>query len=197
MKHSVIIAVEEYLDKEICNPEFAGNDAIDFSKSIRNIGYMDSIILVNNEATKTNIESKLRLLSKSLGKEDEVIFFYSGYCYTSDDKNYITCYDTSNEDFVHTSISIERIFDLFKDKCMKILFFIDSCRKMNSGIAKNEFDRFVNETQNCAIFLSCDSDESSLSVPQLKHGVWTYHLMQVFNGNVKEILDESFLLSAY
>ena len=198
MKHSVIIAVEEYLDKEICNPEFAGNGAIEFSKSIKNIGYnlTDSIILINNEATKTNIESKLRLLSKSLNKEDEIMFFYSGHGYASDDKNYITCYDTSNEDLVHTSISIERIFDLFKDKCMKILFFIDSCRKMNSGISKEEYDELVKNMEQCAVFVSCDSNEISLTVPQLKHGVWSYHLIEAFNGNVKEILDDKYKLTA-
>lgn len=208
---ALIIAVENYQDSNICSVAFAENDAIEFSKAlIKSIDHVDNIeLLVNEKATKTAIESKLRTCASSLNLDDEFMLYYAGHGFSNNGYNYITCVDTVllQGELVKTSIELKSIFKEIRDsKCTKAVFFLDSChsgleidcsmRSLISKMNNKEYEDFCRESEYYVTFSACSSAESSKSSSQLKHGIWTHHLIAAFNGNAHDALERGRYLSS-
>jgi len=208
VNYSIIIALEKYKDSKINPVGFAENDAREFLVAIKNIDFADgdSYLLINSNATKTTIESRIRVLSKTLTPKDKLIFYYAGHGFSSSDKNFITCYDSILDDLEATSISIQHIFSIFKNKCQKIFYFLDSChsglnidkdmRGIYSDLNKSEFTELLKDKTFCLGFAACKSDEFSYPIASLKHGVWTYHLIEALNGFALDALEKDTILTA-
>ena len=79
-KYAIVIALEKYRDSTIHDLEFVENDGAQFKSVLSGLGFLDKNILylLNDYATKANIESELRNILRRLTKEDEFIFFFSG-----------------------------------------------------------------------------------------------------------------------
>jgi len=208
MNYAIIIAIEEYLDSRISNVDFAENDARDFAASLKNISYLerDVQILVNGQATKTTLESKIRMLALTLCQEDNLIIYYSGHGFANCGKNFITCYDSVSDDLDQTSISIQSIFEVLRTKCNRIMYFFDSChsgliidksmRGLYTDLSKAEYLKLQDNMQCCIGFAACKSDELSYPIPIFKHGAWTYHLIEALNGMADEALEKNGLITA-
>jgi len=207
-KHAIIIAVEKYQDKKISSVKYAENDAYEFSVAIEQHGFLKSntILLTNDKATKTRIESTIRTTLKRLGEDDQLFVFYAGHGFSDAGKNFITCNDTVYTDLSSTSISLQSIFSIVrKSKSQRIIFFLDSChsgleidesmRGLLSEMTDEEFENFCNESKYHAVFASCEHDESSFSSNNLNHGIWTYHIIEAFNGNSKSALERKVYLT--
>lgn len=207
-KYAIIIAVEEYQDRKISSVKYAENDAHGFSAAIEQHGFLKSniILLTNEKATKTRIESTIRTTLKLLGKDDQLFVFYAGHGFSDAGKNFITCNDTVYTDLSSTSISLQSIFsEVRKSKSQRVIFFLDSChsgleidesmRGLLSEMTDEEFENFCNESKYHAVFASCEHDESSFSSSMLNHGIWTYHIIEALNGNNKRALERKVYLT--
>lgn len=206
--YSIIIGIEKYIDRTIDKVDYAENDATELSNILKIHGYdeKNQIVLLSNNATKTVIESKFNLLLKTLKKNDSFIFFYAGHGFCENSHNFITCYDTLRGDLVSTSISLQTIFNKFKNSCDRIIFFLDSChsglqndekfRGMYTDLNEAEFQDFIQQGKNYFVgFAACKSDEFSYPYTKFKHGIWTYNLIQALNGNAKEALERKKFLT--
>lgn len=203
-KYAIIIAVEKYQDRKIPSVLYAENDAKEFASVIEQHGYENQnvTLLINEHATKTRIESTLRILLRRLEKDDKLFIFYAGHGFSDASRNYITCHDTVYIDLSSTSISLQSVFSsVRKSKSHKIIFFLDSChsglevdesmRGLLSEMTDEEFENFCNESEYHAVFASCHHDESSFSSSKLKHGIWTYHIIEALNGINKRALERN------
>jgi hypothetical protein len=207
-KHAIIVAVEKYQDRKISSVKYAENDANEFASAIEQHGFLKSniILLINEKATKTRIESTIRTNLKRLGEDDQLFVFYAGHGFSDAGKNYITCNDTVYTDLSSTSISLQSIFlKVRESKSQKIIFFLDSChsgleidesmRGLLSEMTDEEFENFCNESKYHAVFASCEHDEASFSSSSLKHGIWTYHIIEALNGTNKRALERKVYLT--
>lgn len=206
---AIIIGVEKYFDKKIPAVKFAENDANRLSQCLSLHGFRKENIevLLSKTATKTIIESKIKKLLKHARVEDRVIIFYAGHGFAKNDENYLTAHDTIYGDLVNTSISLAKIFReirgtaskkviLFLDSCHSGLEFDDSMRDLISEMSDDALEEFFGESEYHVAFASCKSDQKSSSSPILKHGVWTYHLIESLLGNVPQVLDRGRFLTA-
>lgn len=207
-KHALIIATEIYQDTQISTVRYAKNDAEDLASVIEEHGYLSPnvTLMVNNSATKTRTESTLRSRFYSLEEDDELLFFYAGHGFSRNGDNFITCHDTVLSDLPATSIPLQMLFtELRKSKCQKIILLFDCChsgltinegmRSLLSDMTDKEFKDFCDESQYHIAFSSCASDEVSYSSTDLKHGIWTYHLIEAFKGINTRILDRNLFLT--
>jgi hypothetical protein len=207
-KHAIIIAVENYQDRRISSVTYAENDAKKFASVIEQHGFQktNTTILINDHATKTRIESIFRTILRKLHENDQLFIFYAGHGFSDSNKNYITCHDTIYTDLTSTSVSLQSIFNhVQKSECQKAIFFIDSChsgldidesmRGMLSEMTDEEFENFCNESKYHVVFASCHNDESSFSSNNLKHGIWTYHIIEAFNGSNRRALERKVYLT--
>ena len=207
-KHAIIIAVEKYQDRKISSVQYAENDANEFAAVIKQHGFNKENItpLISEHATKTRMQSTFKTIFRKLDKDDQLFIFYAGHGFSDANKNYITCHDTVYTDLTATSISLESIFSHVRRlKSHKVIFFIDSChsgldidesmRGMLSEMTDEEFEYFCNESKYHVVFASCNHDESSFSSGSLKHGIWTYHIIEALNGNNKRALERKVYLT--
>jgi hypothetical protein len=191
---AVLIAVEQYSDSRVLPVQYAEDDAKGFAAALELGGQLDKLYLLSAQATKTSIQSKIRQHVRVLTKNDELFLFYAGHGFSVNGSNFLTCHDTDQDDLEDTSIELKSLLDLCANSaCTRIAFFLDSCesgitdlpdiRGIYSTMSEGELSDFFKAAQYRACFASCRPSESSYSVPALKHGVWSYLLIQALEGN--------------
>ncbi len=191
---AIVIAVEDYSDSRIKKVGYAEADAKGFAAGLEIPGPVDKVILLSAKATKTSINSKIRLHVKSLSDEDELFLFYAGHGFSKNARNYITCHDTDLDDLADTSISLQSILNVCaKSSCKRIALFLDSCesgiadlpevRGIYAEMSESELKEFFDVAEYRVCFASCKTSEYSYSSDKLKHGVWTYQIIEALQGN--------------
>ncbi len=207
-KYVLIIGIEKYLSNRIQIVDFAENDANEIYNSFKEleINPVNMTLLISQYATKTIIESNIKKYSKLLREDDLLILFYAGHGFSKDDSNYITCYDTQLGDLQNTSIPIQDIINKLKNTG-KVILFLDSChsglpidnkfRGIYSDLNEEELKDFFDTIKHFFVgFASSKTDEVSYPIPKLKHGAWTYHLIQALSGLAKDSLEKKRYLTA-
>lgn len=208
MKVFIGVAVETYLEHPKISPvKYAKADVRDFAKVLEQHGFAasDRHFLVNEEATQTRIRSVVRTTLDSLGKDDTVYIYFAGHGVGISGVNYISCYDSRKSDLRGTCIEIAWLFERFKaSSCKKIVLFLDSCRSGMIGpegmrdiytdFDTDEIKKFLAKAEHCVCFAACKTDQSSWPSQDFGHGVWTYHLIEAFDGRAEMAL-KNFLLT--
>lgn len=208
-RFGMIIAIEKYHDSSIKNVKYGENDARAMRDVFLQNGIVEKniILLTNQDATKTRIESMLKRRLSSLVDGDEFFLFYAGHGFSERGYNFVTCYDTINGDRCDTSIPINNIFSAAKEsKCKKISIYLDSChsgmeldesmRSFGAGLDDKDFADFCSESEFYMVFASCGMEEKSYSSDKLCHGIWSYHLIRAFRGEEASALERGKFLTA-
>ncbi len=200
---AVIIAIENYRHSDISSVVYAENDANAFKNLlITEFGAKEEniILWINENATKTALEEELPYHIRQLSSEDKFIFYYAGHGFHYTDSNRLTVWDTHKNNLFGTTTSIQDILlnPLGKSECENSLIFIDSCstqisdditsRDLISSMSTNEFEEFSNSSNTNALFCSCSPGEKSYPSEKLKHGIWTWHLIESLKGNIPEAI---------
>jgi len=96
-KHSLLIGVEKFLDPKIKGVGFAQQDAEALAIAFRNLGYEanNQVVLVNEQATRTNVEFNLKQLLRCAAPEDNLVIFFSSHGYSEGGRTHLVCYDRS------------------------------------------------------------------------------------------------------
>jgi hypothetical protein len=208
-KYAFIIGIENYQDdKSFHKVDYALADATEIGKVLASHGYKDNVdSLLDSEATKSTIESKFKYITACLDEEDSFILFYAGHGFSSNNHNYLTCWDSQVTDMDNTSIKIQDILErLIQKKCKHVIIFLDSCnsgieieqgmRSIVSGISESELESQLRKSEYQLCFASCKADEQSYPSKVHGHGIWTYHLLQSLKGNSNKALKTGNLLTA-
>lgn len=193
---ALIIAIESYIDSSFKSVAYAENDARKFAEALQLHGLDSSntFLLLSHDATKTRIESRLRSVLNSATKNDQIIIYYAGHGFAENDHNYLTCADTVRGDLIKTSISIQMILKQIKTShCNQVTLFLDSChsgfeidesmRGILTDMTDEEFKAFFKDSKYHIAFASCQIDQYSYSSKVLKHGIWSYHIIEALKGN--------------
>lgn len=199
---AVIIGIEDYSYSKpphnMKGVDFAKNDAIEFKKCIKEVfGVTEDNILfwLDSDANRTRIENDLPYFVQGLGSDDTLIFYYAGHGFHKDGENKITAWDTHPDNLSNTTISLNKIlFDhLIKSDCKRTLVFIDACstflddiapsRDVISNMSTSEFKQFIQSKEHTALYLASSPGQPSFPSAALKHGIWTFHLIEALRGN--------------
>ncbi len=208
-KFALIIAIENYIDSSINSVAYAENDAREFAEALHLHGFdsPNTFVLLSNEATKTRIESNLRSVLDPVTENDQIVIYYAGHGFAENDHNYLTCADTVRGDLTKTSISIQTIFKkIRRSKCNQLTLFLDSChsgfeidesmRGILTDMTDEEFKDFFKDSEYHLAFASCQIDQSSYSSSALKHGIWTYHIIEALKGESLDALERKRFITA-
>ena len=202
---AVVIGIDRYQNTR--HLRYAVNDARAFyDHLIRNnhIPEENVTLLLNEEARLTRLRSILgtRLKNKA-GKEDMVIIFFAGHgaCekdVTSPDRDglekYILPYDADPKDLYASALpmsEISRIFNRIQSE--RLIFIADACYSGASGgrtinlagiratISEAFLDRIASG-KGRIILTASGANEVSSEDDKLKHGVFTYFLLEGLRG---------------
>jgi hypothetical protein len=204
---------------------FARSDALEMAEYARKAGFkmINDKPLLDDEATNREVINQLNRLFRQAEPEDFVLLYYAGHGYYTEYGGYLIPSDYKKDDEVHegTCISFDTIGTRFKYKKNKrFLFFLDTChsglavggldiRKASRGNPRvREIESRVNEQMKdiirCnesqqiigrVIFTSSGPLEESHSIDELKHGLFTYYLLDALKStdgkeyiNVEELI---------
>ena len=209
---AIIIAIEDYRNKTgIPSVQFAANDAAAFKNVLIehfNFGESDIIYWTNSDAVQNTLTNDLPYQLQQLSGEYQFFFYYAGHGFYENGSNKITCWDTHPFNLSETTVSLQKVLfePLEKSGCKQSLIFLDCCsstlsdklvtRDVISDMNVREFDAFIKTSRYDALFMSCSPGEKSSSSSTLRHGIWTYHLVNALSGRVPDcIIKELFITS--
>lgn len=199
MAYGLIVAVEKYYDTKLDPVTYAERDALEMAKTVKALGY-DAEVITNDSATNTTLQYMVRQIAKSAGKDDTILFFFSGHGYLFDGKSYLLAYDSRQGDVENTATPIAKILELFaQSECRRIMFFLDCChsgmnfvdeaRGVLDLMSQDELKAYFEKAEYRVVFSSCDRNEYSYPSNKAQHGYWTYSLLQALKGEKPELLD--------
>ena len=204
-KIAIIIGVEKYENLTNLDAVFANRDANAFREyAVRALGIDPSNInlLVDKDASRPKILKALKLWLPKIGGENRDIYlFFAGHGLASDDgKNlYILPQDGDASLLEDTAITRNEIIKILqKTNPKSVTMFFDTCY---SGQTRNEETlvaslrpvRIVADDQaipnNFTIFTASANDQTSGSIEEAKHGMFSYYLMKGMEGAADENKD--------
>ena len=205
-KIAIIIGIEKYEYLTNLDAAFANRDANAFREyAVRALGVDPSNInlLVDKDANRPKILKALKLWLPQVGGENRDIYlFFAGHGLASDDgKNlYVLPQDGDASLLEDTAITRSEIIKLLqKTNPKSVTMFFDTCY---SGQTRNEETlvanlrpvRIVADDQeipnNFTIFTASANDQTSGSIEQAKHGMFSYYLMKGMEGEADKNKDK-------
>ena len=202
---AVIIGINAY--PNVRQLKFAVNDARIFYDHLVNYNRIPAenvTLLVDKEATLTKLRSALGThLKNKGGKEDMVIIFFAGHGATEKDvmspdgdglEKYLLPYDADPKDLYATALPMGEISRIFRRiRSERLVFIADSCysgasggrtidiKGMRTSISDAFLDRIATG-KGRVIITASGANEVSAENDELKHGVFTYYLVEGLRG---------------
>lgn len=198
--YAVVVAVADYKNFSTYSGDltYTINDARKICEFLRSknggsVPASNIILLIDANASKANIIAKAKALFAKAQTNDRVIFYFSGH----GDRGCFLPYDADN--YGGNMLYFSEIKSIFRcAKCKTKLLFADACfsgsmKKMiseNMELKKNiEKNAKTTSKMNIAVMMSCQGNETSVELPELRQGLFTYYLIQGLGGKANR--DES------
>ena len=207
MNLAILIVLEKYAHPMLEGVAFANRNGERLLESLGQHGFAaeDCIVLADEQATKTAIESRLRRVIKSCLEEDVLFVYYAGHSFAWQSMNRMAAFDTDIADLDHTTISLSWLHQQFMDSdCKEIVLFLDTGEKSLTESQtpipiepwkEAELTSFYDASSRFVCFSSCKPGEMSHVSRKLKSGIWLNHLVEAIDGNAAGALDGTRLTS--
>jgi len=202
---AVVIGVNDY--PHFRKLRYAVDDAKAFYEHLvhyNKIPAENVTLLLDQEADLTKLRSTLgtRLKNKA-GKEDMVILYFAGHGATEKDalspdgdglEKYLLPYNADPQDLYATALPMEEISRIFnRIRAERLVFIADSCYSGASGgrtisltgVRANISDAFldrISRGKGRIILTASGANEVSCENDKLKHGIFTYFLLEGLRG---------------
>jgi hypothetical protein len=197
---AIIIGIEKYQYLNNLDAKYANRDANAFrAYATRALGIPSSNVevLVDDKATRTQIlktfKNNLRRLAGKKGKEIHIFFAGHGLASDNGEDLYILPQDGESSLLEDTAISRVELIELIQQvNPNSVTMYFDTCysgqtRDEQLLVASLRPVRIVADEQetpdNFTIFTASDYDQTSGSIEEAKHGMFSYYLMKGLEGN--------------
>jgi uncharacterized caspase-like protein len=202
---AAVIGIDNY--QNVRHLKYAAKDARAFYEHLvknTQIPKENISLLVNQEATLMQLRSILgTYLKRKAGKEDMVIIYFAGHGASEKDamspdgdglEKYLLPYDANPNDLYASALpmsEVSRVFNRIRSE--RLIFLGDACysgasggRTINlAGIRSNISDAFLDRIakgKGRVILTASGPNEVSVEDDGLKHGVFTYFLLEGLRG---------------
>lgn len=184
--YAVVVGISDYALGQPGKGDlnFADDDARQFYSMLRspaggNVPETNIILLTEKEATRANILKAITLFKKA-AKADRIIFFFSGH----GDKGFLLPYDAGPGVVVrHDDVRLA-----FRESpALTKLLLTDACKSGSMDRYRHKKPKSTVKTpptlnNNVIIMVSSRDYEFSQELSQLKHGAFTYFLVEGAKG---------------
>lgn len=202
---AVVVGINDY--PQLPKLKYAVNDAKEFHRFLveRNRVPAENItLLLNDQASLKNLRSTLGTkLKTAAGMDDMVIIFFAGHGATERDamstdgdglEKYLLPWETDPADLYSTAMPMREIAYIFgRIRSDRLIFIADSCYSGASGgrtisvtgTRANITDGFLERIsggRGKVIITASAANEVSVEKDDLRHGVFTYYLLEGLRG---------------
>lgn len=202
---AVVIGIDKY--PNIRQLKYAVNDAglfYDHLVKRNQIPAENVLLLLNQDATLTKIRSVLGTdLKNKAGKDDMVVIYFAGHGATERDaqspdgdglEKYLLPVDADLKDLYATGLPMEELSRIFnRIRSERLIFIADACYSgasggrtigaggMRASISEGFIDRIAGG-KGRVIMTASGANEVSAEKDELRHGVFTYYLVEGLKG---------------
>jgi len=202
---AAVIGISKY--KNIQSLKYASRDAQEFHRFLTDVNGVpnDHIwMLLDEEATLTKIRSVLGTqLRRNAGKDDLVIIYVAGHGATERDagspdgdglEKYILPSETDPKDYYASAMPMGEVARILgRIRSERLVFIGDTCYSGASGgrtipvagVRSNVSGAFLerlSQGKGRVILTASEANEVSVEKDELKHGVFTYYLLEGLRG---------------
>jgi len=202
---AVIVGIDHY--QSIPKLKYAVKDAqaiYQLLTSVNQIPPENVTLLLNEQATLTNLRSYLGTkLKQSASKDDMVIIYFAGHGATERDvtspdgdglEKYILPYDAVPKDLYASALPMREISHILnRIQSERLVFIADACYSGASGGRTVSIEGFrsnisggflgrISRGKGRVIITASGPNEVSAEDDKLKHGVFTYYLIEALEG---------------
>jgi len=207
--YGVVIAINKYRDKNISELKYAENDGKGIAKYFRDqlgIKKENLYILVGPNATADNIKRAIGVeLRKKAQKDDQILIYFAGHGAPEPEskslnadglEKYLLAYNSELDALYATAIpmrEIEYLFERYSSE--RVVFMLDACfsgrvgrsvktpgLSMRSGVLMSDFYNRMAAGKGKIIMAASGANEGSQELDRLRHGVFTYYLLEALDG---------------
>lgn len=204
-RYALVMGVSHYQDAEIPDLKFAADDARAVADSLIANGRFPEEnvhLLVDDEATQRSMRVALTKIS-DVARQDLVVLYFAGHGCADirttadggDDEltwKYLVPHDADRRYLRDTAISMDDLRDKFSEvRSERVVLLLDSCY---SGAGERSFavvdargfysDALLEEVagNGRVVMAASSSNELAFEDEALKHGLFTYHLLEGLDG---------------
>jgi hypothetical protein len=198
-KKALLVGVNRYHDSKLTSLRYSVNDVSAFydllTDSERGGFSSENCLLLTDkrsgsEPSRSNLMSALKSLCSTATSKDFIFFFFSGHGIEEDDKSYLLPSDARINVLRDTAVPIDWIRStLSASKAHAKVLIFDACHasamkgKAESGrMTKGLSKALLSPMEGFAILSSCKMHEVSYEMPDKKHGVFSYFLIEGLQG---------------
>ena len=203
--YAVVIGINKY--KNLPPLKYAVNDAREFYRYLveeNQVPKDHAWLLLDEEATLDKLRTTLgTLLRRNAGKDDSVIIYWAGHGAAEQDvsspdgdglEKYILPYNADPKDLYASAMPMSEIARILQRISSERLVFIgDTCYSGASGgrtipvtgaraNVSGAFLERLSQGKGRVILTASDANEVSVEKDELKHGVFTYYLLEGLRG---------------
>ena len=199
-KIGIIIGIEKYQALSNLDAPYANRDANAFrAYATRALGIPNKNlkVLIDNEANRSGLLKTLKIWLPQMtrGKSKDIYIFFAGHGLASDDGKDLHILPQDGDPILleETALSRIQMFDLINKVSPKsVTMFFDTCysgqtRSEQMLVAGLRPVRIVADEQdtpnNFTIFTASNYDQTSGSINEAEHGIFSYYLMKGLEGN--------------
>ncbi len=162
-------------------------------------GQVKGITLVNSRATARNLKAALNKIAETAEKPDTVILFFAGHGDIEKETYYYLPYDADITELEKTTLSINTINSAVrKFRANKIAIFFDTCKSgaatrslgiiaLERGYEDRKIIANLAKERGVVVFSASSKTESAYELKSLKHGIFTYCLLDALKNRRSEI----------
>jgi len=202
---AVVVGINKY--KNFPSLKYSVNDAREFYRYLTEVNQIpkDQVwLLLDEEATLDKLRSTLGThLRRQAGKDDMVIIYLAGHGATERDSSspdgdglekYILPHNADPKDLYSSALPMSEVARIFQRISSERLVFVsDTCYSGASGgrtvpllgsraNVSGAFLERISHGKGRVIITASDANEVSVEKDELKHGVFTYYLLEALRG---------------
>ena len=181
-----VIVSPSYLNSGLPTLRYTPADAVELRAELERQGYT-VMVIQNTEASKDNILQKLQDSKQLLSgtTQSTFVFAFSGHGFAKDGKNFLMPYGVSADHPEEEGLPLEKIEELMTQSgARRKVVLVDACRAVpeaKSADSQRSFTQF-GEAEGFSILLSTAPGGFSYEDSDLKHGIFTWYLLEGLRG---------------
>jgi uncharacterized caspase-like protein len=192
-KWAILVGVQKYFIESSLN--YTEADVSEIRKAFIDSCQFpnDHITMLSDSSDKQPIRglifNELEIAKNKVKADDLLVFYFSGHGMCSEDgKDYLLPPDAASGTVKNTGIAVRDIIDNLKEtRCNNVVMFLDACRLTSTGakgLDQNSIgadsEQALRDRKGIVTFFSCSPRETSYEIDELKHGSFTYNLLEAF-----------------
>jgi len=149
----------------------------------------DVVLLVDSDATRDNVLSRMADISKKVQPGDQVWLYFAGlgFRYGNGESSYMAMADTQAANLQSNSLSSDELRNWVDGlKATQVMVLLDACYSgfgiRHRGISTEAVREFDDSRAGRVLLAASQADQFALEDRKLGHGLFTYFLLQGLSG---------------